>query len=74
MSVEELGQSSLQEAFVTVNLGVGYSFGEGKYRIEAFGQNIFDVTASEKAIVGNDLNLRFLNEARTWGVRGITRF
>ena len=57
-----------------MNIGVGYSFGEGKYRIEAFGQNVFDETVSEKAIVGNDLNLRFLNEARTWGIRGITRF
>jgi len=74
ITVEEEGQSSLQEGFVTVNVGLGYSINDGKYRIEAFGQNIFDVTASEKAIVGNDLNLRFLNEARTWGIRGITRF
>jgi len=74
ITVEEEGQSSLQEAFVTVNVGLGYSFADGKYRLEAFGQNIFDETASEKAIVGNNLNLRFLNEARTWGIRGITRF
>jgi len=74
ITVAQEGQSSLQEGFATVNVGFGYSIAEGKYRIEAFGQNIFDETASQKAIVGNDLNLRFLNEARTWGIRGIARF
>lgn len=74
ITVEEEGQSSLQESFVTVNIGVGFSVADGKYRIEAFGKNITDETVSQKAIVGNDLNLRFLNEARTWGIRAITRF
>ena len=74
ITVAEEGQSSLQEGFTTVNIGLGLTLSDGKYRIEAFGQNIFDEIASEKAIVGNDLNLRFLNQARTWGVRAITRF
>lgn len=74
ITVEQEGQSSLQDGFVTVNFGAGYTIADGKYRVEVFGQNIFDETASQKAIVGNDLNLRFLNEARTWGIRGIARF
>ena len=73
-TVDELGQDSLQEGYATVNIGLGYTFADGKYRIEAFGTNIFDETASEKSIVGSGLNLRFLNEARTWGIRGVTRF
>jgi len=73
-TVEELGQDALQEGYATVNIGFGYTFSDGRFRIEAFGSNIFDETASEKSLVGNDLNLRFLNEARTWGIRGVTRF
>jgi len=74
ITVAEEGQSSEQEGFATVNVGLGFTTSNGKYRIEAFGQNIFDEVASEKAIVGNNLNLRFLNEARTWGIRAVTRF
>ena len=74
MSALELGHDSLQEGYATVNIGFGYTVGDGKYRIEAFGQNIFDETASQKAIVDPGINLRFLNDARTWGVRGIARF
>ena len=74
LTVEELGQDALQEGYATVNIGLGYTFADGKYRIEGFGTNIFDETATEKSLVGNGLNLRFLNEARTWGIRGVTRF
>ena len=56
-----------QEGFATVNLAAGYTV--GAYRIEAWASNLFDVEASQKALTGSGLNLRFLNDARTVGIR-----
>ncbi len=63
------GYAGKQEGFATVNLGLGYNFSDSKYRVELFGTNILDETASEKSLVGPDLNLRFLNTPRTYGLR-----
>lgn len=73
-SAIEIGQATEQEAFWTVNAGIGYSFGEGQYRVEAYGQNITDEEASLSQIGGSGFDLRFLNDARTFGFRGIVNF
>jgi len=73
-SALEVGHPEQQDGFTTVNVGVGYTTENGKYRFEAYGQNITDEVASQKAIVGNTTNVRFLNDARTYGVRAIARF
>jgi len=73
-SALEIGQASEQEAFTTINVGMGYTFGEGKIRLEAYGQNITDEEASLSSITASDLDLRFLNDARTFGARAIVRF
>ena len=72
----EIGQTSKQEGATTVNVGLGYSFGGdgNKYRVELYGQNITDEVISQKSIVGADLDLRFLNDARTFGLRGQINF
>lgn len=73
-SALEIGQATEQEAFTTVNFGLGYTLSNGRYRIEAFGQNIFDETASLSLVTASGLDLRFLNDARTYGVRAIANF
>lgn len=71
----EIGQATEQEAFWTVNVGLGYNFGDdGQYRVEGYGQNITDETASLSQIGGSGVDVRFLNDARTFGVRAIARF
>ncbi len=73
-SALEVGHPELQEGFATINVGLGYTTQDGRYRFEAYGQNITDEEASQKAIVGNTVNVRFLNDARTYGFRAIARF
>ncbi len=57
-----------QIGFLTVNVGTGYTF-QGGLRVEAFGTNITNKTASQKALVGAALDIRFLNDARSFGMR-----
>ena len=66
------GFSDRQKGFTTVNLGAGYT--QGKYRIEGFANNVTNKQASQKAIVGNSLDVRFLNDARSYGIRGRVEF
>nr|WP_310525496.1 TonB-dependent receptor [Polymorphobacter sp.] len=61
-----------QKGFATVNAAVGYTL--DNYRLEAWVSNLFDTTASQKALVGSGLNIRFLNDARTFGIRGRVSF
>jgi iron complex outermembrane receptor protein len=68
----EAGFPDRQKGFVTVNLGAGFT--KGPYRIEAFASNVTNEQASQKALVGASVNVRFLNDARSYGVRGIVRF
>lgn len=56
-----------QKGFATLNLGVGYTL--NRYRIEAFAANVTNEQASTKALVGSSLNVRFLNDARSYGLR-----
>lgn len=73
-SALEAGFPDEQEAVTTINLGAAYAFPGDVVRIEGFINNLTDEEASQKAIVGANLNLRFLNDARTYGVRLVTRF
>ena len=57
-----------QVGFLTLNLGAGYTF-EGGLRLEAYANNVTDKTASQKALVGAGLDIRFLNDARSFGAR-----
>lgn len=63
----QAGFPDSQKGYATVNLGLGYE--QGGLRIEAFAANLTDEQASQKAIVGNALNVRFLNDARSYGLR-----
>lgn len=57
-----------QIGFLTLNLGAGYTF-EGGLRLEAYANNVTDKQASQKALVGAGLDIRFLNDARSFGAR-----
>ncbi|TKD51621.1 hypothetical protein [Sphingomonas baiyangensis] len=46
----------------------------GRYRLEAWAANFTDQQASLKALVGSSLNIRFLNDAQTHGVRARVKF
>jgi iron complex outermembrane receptor protein len=66
-SAIKAGFPDRQKGYTTVNVGTGYSF--DKFRIEFWAANVFNKQASQKAIVGSNLNLRFLNDARIYGLR-----
>ena len=72
-SALEAGFPDKQENFTTVNLGMAYSWGHG-WRVEGFANNVTDEQASQKGQVGSGLNLRFLNDARYYGLRLMKRF
>ena len=57
-----------QIGFLTLNVGAGYTF-NGGLRLEAFVNNATNKEASQKALVGADLDIRFLNDARSYGAR-----
>ena len=56
-----------QKGFSTLNLGMGYTI--KNFRIEAWASNFLDEEVSQKALVGSSLNIRFLNDARSYGLR-----
>ena len=72
-SALEAGFPDQQEGFATVNLGLGYTTASD-WRFEAFAVNVTDEEASQKAIVGSSLNVRFLNDAQRYGLRILKRF
>ena len=71
-SALQAGFPDRQKGYATVNLGVGYTF--KKYRLEAWASNVFDKEVSQKALVGSSLDIRFLNDARSYGVRARVDF
>lgn len=71
-TAEQAGFPDRQVGFTTLNLGIGYTL--GNYRLEAWAANFTDQQASTKALVGSSLNIRFLNDARTYGVRARVNF
>lgn len=67
-SALQAGFPDRQIGFMTVNLGTGYTF-QGGLRLEAYGTNVTNKQASQKALVGAQLDIRFLNDARSFGAR-----
>jgi iron complex outermembrane recepter protein len=63
----EAGFPDRQKGFATVNVGAGYTW--DKLRVEAYVNNLFDEQASTKALSSTGLNVRFLNDARNYGLR-----
>ena len=56
--------------YVTVDAGFGYSHGEdGKWRVEAFVNNLTDIERPQAIIITQFDNTRFFNAPRTYGVR-----
>jgi iron complex outermembrane receptor protein len=66
----QAGFPDWQRARWTINLGAGYTFADNKWRIEGWVSNLLNTEVSQKAIVGSGLDVRFLNDARTYGIRG----
>jgi len=69
-SARDGGFWARQEGYVTVNLGAGWEPESGRYRIEAYVNNVFDKTVVEKQLVSDEVvNVLFLNQPRTAGLR-----
>ncbi|WP_248284531.1 TonB-dependent receptor [Qipengyuania pacifica] len=68
----DAGFPDRQNGFVTLNLGAGYTI--GNFRLEAWASNFLNEEISQKALVGSSLNIRFLNDARTYGLRARVNF
>jgi iron complex outermembrane recepter protein len=68
VSASARGLEGSQKAYTQINLGAGYEFGNGM-RVEGWITNVTDVQASQKRIVGQNFDLRFLNDARAYGLR-----
>lgn len=66
-SALQAGFPDRQPGFVTLNLGAGYQV--KNLRFEAWASNLLDVQASQKELAGASLNIRFLNDARSYGGR-----
>ncbi|MGO3127018.1 MAG: TonB-dependent receptor [Luteimonas sp.] len=68
-SAEEAGFPDRQRGEVTLNAGIGITSLDGRWRYELYGSNLLDNDVSQKALVGSRLNIRFLNDARAYGMR-----
>ncbi|WP_033074185.1 TonB-dependent receptor [Sphingopyxis sp. MWB1] len=66
-SALEAGFPDRQKGYATLNLGMGYTI--DNFRIEAWANNFLNEEVSQKALVGSSLNIRFLNDARSYGLR-----
>ncbi|TQV69907.1 TonB-dependent receptor [Exilibacterium tricleocarpae] len=64
-----LGFSDKVDGYTLFNLTAGYSNDEHNFRVEGYVNNITDEIVSTKAILQPNLNLRFMNNPRTAGVR-----
>lgn len=58
-----------QRAETTLNAGIGFTSLSGNWRYELWGNNLLDNDVSQKALVGSGINVRFLNDARSYGLR-----
>jgi iron complex outermembrane recepter protein len=65
----QAGFPGKQSGEVTLNAGLGYTSASGTWRTEVWGSNLLDNDVSQKALVGSGLDLRFLNDARSYGAR-----
>jgi iron complex outermembrane recepter protein len=74
VSAHSLGFDEKQQSYVTLNIGAGYTTMAGALRIEGYVANLLDEDATNKAQFAPGLNLRFLNDPRTMGLRVRYRF
>ncbi len=58
-----------QDGYTQVNVGGGWTSLEGDWRVELYGSNLTNNDISQKALVGSGINVRFLNDARAYGLR-----
>lgn len=58
-----------QSAYTTINAGAGYTPANSNWRFELWASNLLGDDVSQKALVGSQLNIRFLNDPRTYGLR-----
>ncbi|MFT3762498.1 MAG: TonB-dependent receptor [Pseudoxanthomonas sp.] len=58
-----------QKGATTLNAGIGFTTPGGAWRFEAWGNNLLDNDVSQKALVGSGIDVRFLNDARSYGLR-----
>ncbi|MFC4728420.1 TonB-dependent receptor [Coralloluteibacterium thermophilus] len=63
-----------QRGETTLNAGIGFTTLSGAWRFEAWGSNLLDNDVSQKALVGSGINVRFLNDARSYGLRARYQF
>lgn len=63
-----------QKAATTLNAGIGFTTLSGNWRFEAWGNNLLNNDVSQKALVGSGINVRFLNDARSYGLRARYQF
>jgi len=68
-SAAQAGFPDRQRGRTTVNAGVGLTSLDGHWRVEAWGNNLLDNDVSQKALVGSGINVRFLNDPRSYGLR-----
>ncbi len=62
-------------SFFTLDIGAGYTFdAEGKYRFEAYANNIVDTINAAAIIITQFDNTRFFNRPRTYGARIRVKF
>ncbi|TQV67341.1 TonB-dependent receptor [Exilibacterium tricleocarpae] len=58
------------DAFAQFNLAAGLDFGtDGQFRLDGYVNNITEEAYSGKAFINRDVNIRFLNNPRTYGLR-----
>ncbi|MEO7681734.1 MAG: TonB-dependent receptor, partial [Sphingomonas sp.] len=72
MTALQAGFPDKQNGYVTLNLGIGYTV--KNFRLEAWVSNFLDQEVSQKALVGPALDIRFLNDARSYGLRARVNF
>jgi iron complex outermembrane receptor protein len=60
--------SDVQPAYTRLDAGIGYTRPNGKMRIEAVGNNLTNTTYMTSLINVPNLNLRFFNPPRTFGI------
>jgi len=68
-TAQQAGFPDRQRARTTVNAGIGLTTLDGHWRVEAWGNNLLDNDISQKALVGSGINVRFLNDPRSYGLR-----
>lgn len=57
------------DPYWTVDAGIGYSFADGDFRIEAYANNLFDDVRTAATIITQFDNTRFFTRPRTFGLR-----